>query len=87
MSSLFRLLFVGNVIMLVLLAVSYPFTDPGSGSRAISHLSLVVILVSLVGLGVVLYAGWDPFDEGGEGYEFDDGGDDGEADADDPDRE
>lgn len=84
MSSLFRLLFVGNVIMLVLLAISYPFTEPGSGSRAISHLSLAFILLSLAGLSIVLYSGWDPFDELADSYEFEDdyGADDaGEGDA------
>ncbi|WP_224337450.1 hypothetical protein [Haloprofundus halobius] len=56
MSSFFGFLFTMNTILLVLLAITFPFTAPGSSARAISYLSFAIILASLTGL--TLFSAW-----------------------------
>lgn len=59
--SFWRLLFTLNLVLLVLLGVSFPFQQPGSASRTISLLGFLVIGASLLGLGLLIRIDWDPF--------------------------
>ncbi|XVH30486.1 hypothetical protein ACNS7O_08740 [Haloferacaceae archaeon DSL9] len=58
-----RVLFFTSVILLVLLALSMPFVEVGSGAFVVSVLSLVFILLTLLGLFILSRLDWDPFDE------------------------
>ena len=60
-TTVWRLMFAFNLVLLVLLAFSFPFQPPGSASREIALLSFGIIGASLVGLGAVIYADWNPF--------------------------
>ncbi|WP_267643163.1 hypothetical protein [Haloarchaeobius amylolyticus] len=55
-------LFALDIVLLVLLGLGYQFTDPGSPERAISQVSFVVLLATIVGLAVVIRRG-GPFYE------------------------
>lgn len=60
-TTLWRLMFAFNLVLLVPLAFSFPFQPPGSPSRAIALLSFGIIGASLLGLGAIIYADWNPF--------------------------
>lgn len=60
-ATVWQVLFGLNVVLLVMLALSWPFQEPGSPARVITVFSLAVIAVSLVGLAVVIRVDWDPF--------------------------
>lgn len=49
-----RLYFTTNVVLLVLLGVTFPFLERGSGSWAISIVSLTVVVASLVVSGLAI---------------------------------
>lgn len=60
--TLWWYLFALNAVLLALLALSWPLSEPGSGARVIAVVSLGFVLASLVGLAVVLRIEWDPFE-------------------------
>lgn len=60
--SVWTILFAINVVLLVLLGLSVPYVEPGTPTYTITLLSFGVIGVSLVGLSVVLYLDWNPFE-------------------------
>lgn len=57
-----RLFFTFNVVLLVMLGLSLPFQQPGTETYVVSVLSLVIVLVSLLVSGGVIY-----FDLGASG--------------------
>jgi hypothetical protein len=59
--SVWTILFAINVVLLVLLALSVPYVEPGTATYTITLLSFGIIGVSLVGLAVVLYIDWNRF--------------------------
>ena len=61
MTTLWRALFATNLVLLTLLAVSFPALEPGSGSYVVALLSAGIILLSLFGLAVLIRADWNPF--------------------------
>lgn len=50
-----------DIVVLVLLAVSFPFLEPGTGSYVVAVLTLFPTVLTLIGSVVILYTGWDPF--------------------------
>lgn len=50
-----RLLFTLNTVVLVMLAMSAPFIEIGSGAFVVSVLSLAFITTSMVGLGGIIW--------------------------------
>lgn len=50
-----RLFFSFNVVLLVMLGLSLPFQQPGTEAYVVSVLSLVIVLVSLLVSGGVVY--------------------------------
>ncbi|QLG29113.1 hypothetical protein HUG10_16945 [Halorarum halophilum] len=60
-ATAWQVLFGMNVVLLVLLGISWPFQAPGSPARVVTLFALAVIAVSLVGLGVVIRVDWNPF--------------------------
>lgn len=57
MQRALRLYFTMNVILLVMLAFSAPFLEPGSGAYVITVLSLAVIVPSIVLSGLAIRYG------------------------------
>ncbi|MCT9098276.1 hypothetical protein [Haloarchaeobius sp. HME9146] len=51
------ILFALDTILLVLLAIGYQFTEPGTAERAISLASFGIILATLAGLGIAIRRG------------------------------
>lgn len=49
-----RLYFTTNVVLLVMLGVTFPFLERGSGSWAISVVALTVVVASLVVSGLAI---------------------------------
>lgn len=60
--ALFRLLFLGSLVLLVLLAFSYPYVERGSGSFVVMVLAFGFILLTLAGSSVLIYLDWDPLE-------------------------
>ncbi|WP_254546691.1 hypothetical protein [Halomarina pelagica] len=60
-TTVWRTMFALDLVLLTLLALAYPFQPPGSAARTISLMAFVVIVVSLLGLGLLIRADWDPF--------------------------
>lgn len=60
MTSLWRFLFQFNVVLLVMLAFSMLFVEPGSSGFVIGVLSAIVIGISLLGTGIFIYFDIDP---------------------------
>lgn len=50
-----RLYFTFNVVLLVMLGLSLPFQQPGTETYVVSVISLVIVLVSLLASGLVVY--------------------------------
>lgn len=50
-----RLFFTFNVVLLVMLAVSLPFQEPGTETYVVSVVSLAVVVGSLVVSGLYVY--------------------------------
>lgn len=63
MTSLWRVLFQLNVVLLVMLAFSMIFVEPGSSAFVIGVVSGIVIGLSLLGTGAFIYFGIDPLAE------------------------
>lgn len=61
-ANVWSVMFTMNVVLLVLLALSFPTLEPGTASWTMAVLSLGFILTTMVGLAVVLRSGWRPFD-------------------------
>lgn len=60
-TALWRVLVVADIVLLAMLAVAWPYQSPGSAGRAISIISFVFIVVTLVGSFALLRLQWDPF--------------------------
>lgn len=50
-----RLLFALNAMVLVMLAMSAPFIEIGSGAFVVSVIALGFVTISMVGLGAVMW--------------------------------
>jgi len=61
MTTVWRVVFAAAAAMLALLALSVPFVEPGSGTAAVALLSGGLLVVTMVGAGLLAWAGWDPF--------------------------
>lgn len=57
MQRALRLYFTMNVVLLVMLAFSVPFLEPGTGTYVITVLSLAVIVPSIVLSGLAIRYG------------------------------
>lgn len=60
--SVWTIMFTLEVVLLALLALSLPYVERGTPTYTITLLSFAVIGVTLVGLAVVIYFDWTPFD-------------------------
>lgn len=60
--SVLAILFALDIVLLVLLAIGFQFTTPGTTEHAISIVSLVVIVCSLVMIGAAIRMGVTLFD-------------------------
>lgn len=58
MQKALRLYFSMNVVLLVMLAFTFPFLDPGTGAYVISFISLSIVVPSIVLSGVVIRYGY-----------------------------
>lgn len=63
MTAVWRAFFVSSVVLLVLLGLSVPYLEPGTGTFVVSLLSLGMLGVMFVGSSVFIYFDWDPFEE------------------------
>ncbi|WP_276256242.1 hypothetical protein [Halomontanus rarus] len=63
MRNFLRVIFGLNVIFLAMLAISYPGIEPGSGASVVAGLSIVVIAVTMLASGALIYIDWDPSDD------------------------
>ncbi len=65
MRDLFRIIYGVNMVLLVLLAISFTAIEPGTGAFVIAVLSLGVILVTTLIVSLLLYIDWrglDPYE-------------------------
>lgn len=62
MTSVWKVMFAANVVLLTMLAFAYPALEPGTASYVVAQLSLVFIGASLLGLYLVIRVDWRPFD-------------------------
>ena len=62
MTSVWRVMFASNVVLLTMLAFTYPSLEPGTASYVVARLSLGFIVASLLGLYLVIRVDWRPFD-------------------------
>ena len=53
--SVWTILFTLNVVLLVLLGLSFPFVERGTPTFVITLLSLAIIGISLLGLSLLIY--------------------------------
>ncbi len=49
-----------EIVLLALLALSYPTLTPGTAPYVVAKLSAGVILVTIALLSAFIYTGWDP---------------------------
>lgn len=59
MREFFRVIFGVNLVLLVLLGISFTVVRPGTGAFVVAVLSLGVIAVTLTIVGTLLYVDWD----------------------------
>lgn len=59
MREFFRVIFGVNLVLLVLLGISFTVVRPGTGAFVVAILSLGVIAVTLTIVGTLLYVDWD----------------------------
>lgn len=57
-----KVIFGVNVLFLALLAFSYPYLEPGSGSYVVAVLTAGLCLVMLAMVAAMNYFEWDVFD-------------------------
>ena len=50
-----------SITMFILLAFSFPFLEPGSGSYVIALLVAVILGITLFGSALLIFIGWEPF--------------------------
>lgn len=62
-SSTLAIPFYINVVMLILLAVSFPFIEPGTATYTVTLMGLGIVGFSLVLFGSLIYFEWTPFRE------------------------
>lgn len=60
-ATLWRVVFALDLVLLLLLAISVPSQEPGSPSRALTYLSLIVISITMISVVVAVRLDWDPF--------------------------
>ncbi|WP_224337753.1 hypothetical protein [Haloprofundus halobius] len=59
MREFFRIVFGVNIVLLVLLGISFTVVRPGTGAFVVAVLSLGVIAVTLAIVGTLLYTDWE----------------------------
>lgn len=62
-SSVLRVVFGVNVLFLLLLAFSYPYLEPGTGSYVVALLTAGLCSVMLGLVGIITHFKWDVFDK------------------------
>lgn len=60
-ATLWKIIFAFDLVLLVLLAFSFPSQDPDSAARAITYFSIGVIAVTMAGVVFLIRIDWDPF--------------------------
>ena len=60
--DIFRLLFAFNLALLLLLGFSALFVAPGTPTFYVMIVATIIVLISLLGNGLVIYYNWTPFD-------------------------
>lgn len=63
MTVILRGFLVASAVLLVLLGLSVPFIERGTGTFAIALVSFVMLAVMFLGSAAFVYADWDPFEE------------------------
>ncbi|SNZ17066.1 hypothetical protein SAMN06269185_2875 [Natronoarchaeum philippinense] len=53
---------IACVLMLLLLAVSVPFLEPGSATFVVLQLAAIHLVVAMGMISALLYFEWDPFE-------------------------
>ncbi|NKE36440.1 hypothetical protein GWG54_11530 [Natronococcus sp. JC468] len=61
MTTIWRVMFTMNAILLALLALSWPFVEPSSPAATIALVSLGFIVASMLGLAAIIRLEWEPF--------------------------
>lgn len=61
MTQLWRLLFSAFTVLLVALAFSVPYVEPGSPEFYVAVFAGVLILAGMTATGALARVGWDPF--------------------------
>lgn len=61
MRKLLRLILALNFIYILILALSYQFWTPDSGTRVVAVLALIPIVLSTVGAMALIAMDWTPF--------------------------
>lgn len=63
MSVVLRGFLLASAVLLVLLGLSVPYVERGTGTFAITVVSFVMLAVMFLGSAAFIYADWDPFEE------------------------
>ncbi|WP_207592453.1 hypothetical protein [Halomontanus rarus] len=60
--AVLKLVFGVNVLFLTLLAFSYPYLEPGTGSYVVAAMTAALCLTMLAIVALITYFDWDVFD-------------------------
>ena len=60
--TIWKFFLAWSIVLLLLLAFSYPAIEPGSGAHVVSVLSLVFIAATILGVVIMMHVDWDPFE-------------------------
>lgn len=60
-ATLWKVVLALSLVLLVLLAFSFPGHEPGSASRTVAHLSPIVLGVTIAGTVALIRLDWGPF--------------------------
>lgn len=63
MTSLWRAFLGSSAVLLVLLGLSVPFIEQGTGTYTVSILSFGMLSVMFLGSALFIYLDWDPLEE------------------------
>lgn len=58
-----RVLLAWDLALLVMLAISAPFIEPGTGTFVVWTISLALLLLTLVAIAIIVRSDWNPFQE------------------------
>jgi hypothetical protein len=62
-TAIWHAFLVSSVALLVVLALSIPFVEPGTATSIVSLLSFGLLGVMAIGSAAFIYVDWDPFEE------------------------